>query len=81
VELPYALARRSGELRLVAHDALGVLWEVRWPDGRVQQILRPAHVPVGEGIGPPPEDVFLGRGSEGHWSHGIGAPGPSPGGS
>jgi len=62
VELPYALARRAGELRLVAHDPQGVLWEVRWQDGRVQRLLRPAHIPVVDGIGPPSEGVFLGNG-------------------
>jgi len=62
VHLPYALARRSGELRLVEHGRQGVRWEIRWPDGRVQHLLRPAHLPEGEETGKPPEDIFLGKG-------------------
>jgi len=62
VELPYALARRAGELRLIAHDPQGVVWEVHWPDGRVQRILRPAHIAVAQDAAEAQEDTFIGKG-------------------
>lgn len=61
VELPYALARRKGRLLLLEHGTDGVLWQIRWPDGRAQNLLRPAHIPTLP-EGEVAEDVFLGKG-------------------
>lgn len=62
VELPYAIARRSGALRLADHSARGVTWEIHWPDGRVQALHRPAHVEAFEEVEEPEADLFAGRG-------------------
>lgn len=62
VELPYALARRQGRLLLRDHDDTGVLWEIHWPDGRVERLHRPAHVAVAQEAAETQEETFLGRG-------------------
>jgi len=62
VELSYALARRKGKLLLIEHTTAGALWEIQWPDGKTQRVLRPAHVSVlddAENVG---KDVFMGFG-------------------
>ncbi len=62
VVLPYVLARRDGYLHLVEHGDRGVVWEIRWPDGTVQRVRRPAHL---ETFGEPERvapDVYSGDG-------------------
>ncbi|MBI5444979.1 MAG: adenylylsulfate reductase [Deltaproteobacteria bacterium] len=62
VELPYALARRLGSLSLESYSTKGALWEVRWPDGRVQRLLRPNEAAALEELEEAGEPIFLATG-------------------
>lgn len=62
VELSYALARREGKLMLLDHNTTGALWEIHWPDGKIQRLLRPAHVSVLEDAEDIGKDIFMGVG-------------------
>jgi adenylylsulfate reductase subunit B len=62
VELSYALARREGRLLLLDYGTQGAVWEIRWPDGRAERILRPINAAALEKAEETSVDVFFGRG-------------------